>query len=62
MTQKQIGFALELINGYGMSYEQVAYLCSCFPSTLRRLDYQYMCYKFKGHRITIQSKINNETE
>lgn len=62
MTTQQIGLALELINGFGMSYEDVAYLCGCLPSTLKRLDRQYMCYKFEGHSVIIQSKINNETE
>lgn len=62
MTTQQIGLALELINGHGMSYEDVAYLCSCLPSTLRRLDKEYMCFKFKGNSITIQSKINTTEE
>lgn len=58
MTTQQIGLALELINGYGMSYEDVAHLCSCSPQKLKRLDREHMCFKFKGHKITVQSKIN----
>jgi hypothetical protein len=60
MTKEQIGLALELINGLGMSYKEVAYLCCCHPSTLKRFDREYMCFKFKGHSITVQSKINKE--
>ena len=62
MTKDQIGIALELVNGHGWSYEKVSYLCSCLPSTLKRLDRDYMTFKKKGHVVTIQSKINKMSD